>query len=63
LKELNIYSIDITKVLTLPIMNEKEEDKWKHIKFVIKSRIFLQLIYLIRYGHHDLDYFYCFTYV
>ncbi len=27
LKELNIYSIDITKVLTLPIMNEKEEDK------------------------------------
>jgi hypothetical protein len=27
LKELNLDSIDITKVITLPIINEKEEDK------------------------------------
>jgi hypothetical protein len=32
LKELNLDSIDITKVLTLPILDEKEEDKWKHTK-------------------------------
>ncbi len=37
LKELNLDSLDIITVFILPILDEKEEDKWKHTKPPPKS--------------------------